>query len=250
MDKSACLSDGRNEEPMSSSHSSPIQTKEEKRMERILASRIYARKTRQRKIIYLDNLVSSRKHLLKKNERLNSDNKRLKEEIFFLTSQLPKGELSSNLCTPQLSLQEDHRLSIIREKTNLLAHVARIEGHTNAFDRVARMEGNTNVFGIDSGTVGDNHISNANGIHQRQCLSSDGDFLRSFAHPQLPIPDNYTSNPNVFQQYQGSNFDNDIISSRFESFAPLRNPSQIPYHPILTDQYSYNPGWRANDNHN
>eukprot|EP00555_Chaetoceros_dichaeta_P007941 CAMPEP_0198266644 /NCGR_PEP_ID=MMETSP1447-20131203/29402_1 /TAXON_ID=420782 /ORGANISM="Chaetoceros dichaeta, Strain CCMP1751" /LENGTH=97 /DNA_ID=CAMNT_0043956845 /DNA_START=142 /DNA_END=431 /DNA_ORIENTATION=- len=93
-----------------SGSSAGSENKEEKRIERILASRTYARKSREKKNVYLDDLMASRNMLTKNNGRLALENERLRQQVILLTkntqevmNKLSKREAPSNLWTPQLS---------------------------------------------------------------------------------------------------------------------------------------------------
>eukprot|EP00555_Chaetoceros_dichaeta_P012630 CAMPEP_0198251966 /NCGR_PEP_ID=MMETSP1447-20131203/2617_1 /TAXON_ID=420782 /ORGANISM="Chaetoceros dichaeta, Strain CCMP1751" /LENGTH=125 /DNA_ID=CAMNT_0043937101 /DNA_START=283 /DNA_END=657 /DNA_ORIENTATION=- len=114
------------------------ENEEETRMERILTNRAYARKSREKKSVYLGDLMVSKNTLTKNNDRLAFENERLRRQVILLTknkqevmNKLSKREASSNLWTPQLSSQEDHELSVMRGTIKTLDRAVHIRSNMN-----------------------------------------------------------------------------------------------------------------------
>lgn len=201
------------------------ETKEKTRIKRILASRGYARKNREKMNIYMDDLLTSRNILTKSNNRLALENEKLRQQVILLTknaqeviNKLSQREVPSNLWTPQLSLQEDHELSVMRGTIKILEPAICVRSNINAFDQMERMGRYTNLFDSDIYNTRDKNISNDHTDYQRQYFNNNNlvSHFDSFAPLQGLIPDNHISNPNGTQQFKGLNSGSYTRASAFK----------------------------------
>ena len=215
-------------------------------MKHILASRAYARKSREKKFTYLDNLAKSRKLLTKDNSRLMLENEKLRQHVILLTTktqqvtkQLTQSEPSPDLY--RLSSQEDRELSVMQRTTMMLDRAPRTRSNINALDQIARMEGNSNAF--DSGTYNtrDNHISNISANHQGRCFKDNycAPHFNPLSRPPTLVPDGYRLRANGTQQFQDLNLGNDTLPPKFESYSHLWGKSQLINNPSAA--YSHLP---------
>mmetsp|Transcript_36126 Transcript_36126/g.43151 ORF Transcript_36126/g.43151 Transcript_36126/m.43151 type:complete len:233 (+) Transcript_36126:384-1082(+) len=213
------------------------ENEEETRMERILTNRAYARKSREKKSVYLGDLMVSKNTLTKNNDRLAFENERLRRQVILLTkntqevmNKLSKREASSNLWTPQLSSQEDHELSVMRGAIKMLDRAVHIRSNMNKFDQMERMGGDTNVFDSDVYNTRDGRISNARANHERQCFNNYNFASHFDPFPPLRglVSEDHISNPNGTHQFEGLNAGNYTRASTFK-FAGHVSASTPPH---------------------